>query len=683
MSDHAAAKQGPSTIATWITLATVVLMPVFFLPTVVDPGNWTKRAFLGVMVLALVVLWILQTLMTRQVRFTLSNATLWFLGFPAVTAVSALLTGNHWYHLSNFPVTWLILAAFVLFGSTLAQNLRWSTVLRALLIPATLLVIVAGLQFTPLALSEIINNMFGTEYARTIGFTPAESLLGMITFVLPVALASLLHGAEDRSRRDQQSMTIDKVWSGVLLLAGIGLAIAGWTNTATRPFILPWSAGWTIGVETLKNPITLLMGFGPNTFLNAFHQFRGLAYNNLDFWTVRFATSSSEFLFLLTTAGVVGLGTLFFTVRSAMPMLRQLRARHFSLVVYMALHVLAFLALPFTPLMWFTAALALLMVIRESQVLGDEFVWSARLPSSSRSPWISPGLGVLGVGLVAAAVTFFVSSPIRSNYLLGWSLRQGANANAEVVYNAQSTAMRLTPYHPEYRRAFAGTSFAVIQAMSQQAEQSGAELTAEQQQLSLNLLQQSINEARNAVALDPSSTESWELLGNIYAQVLTVEGAADWAVAARTQAIQTDPSNPQLRLNLGQLYAQLSQPERALQFYEQAIQLNPRWVQPYYMFGDTALALENGQAASLAFQRTLELLDPTSQERPVVEDKLRAAQELAAEQAAQASAAAAAAAQQEQSSALPQPETLEVPTEPSQPENPEVNPEPAGFEELL
>lgn len=679
-----AAKQGPSHIASLLVLATAVVLPIFFLPGVVDPGNWQKRALLGAVTLGLFGLWAVQSLLTRKVRFVISRTSLFFMGLPLVAIVSSLFTSNPLYHLMNYPVTWLTLALFVLFGSTVAQSLRWSTVLKALMIPATILIAIAGLQFTPLALSEVINSIFGTSYAKSISFTPADSLLAMLTFVIPVAFASLLHTNEDKDEGP-----IHKVWSGVLLLAAIGLAVAGWSNEATRPFILPWASGWNIAVETLKTPLSLLLGFGPSSFLNAFHQFRGLAYNTQDFWTVRFATSSSELLFLLTTSGLLAVGSLFLAAKSAMPMLRALRPRHFSLVAFAALHGIAFFVIPFTPLLWFTSALALMMIIREAQLLHAEEVWTLQLPNFARSAWITPGITTVTLGALLAVVTFFMSAVLRSNYLLGWTLKQGPETEAQVIYDAQARAMNMVPYHPEYRRVFASTSFQIIQALGQQAQESNTELTAEQQQLSLSLLQQSINEARNAVALDPASTESWELLGNIYSNVLSVEGAPEWAVAARTQAIQTDPINPELRVALGQLYAGLSQPQSALQFYEQAVQLNPRWVQPYYLFGDTALSMENGQAAVVAFTRTLELLDPASQERPVVQDKLRAAQELATKQAAEASAAAARAAQQQGAqgagtgAAGTQQSALEVPAQPSQPETPEVEPQPAGFDQLL
>lgn len=707
MSD-ASVQQGPSKISSLLLLASAFVLPLFFLPGVVDPGNWQKRIAIGVVALALVALWIVQTLLSRRTFITITRSSLLLLGFAAVTMLSAALTNNAMYHLTNFPVTWLMFAVLVLFGSTMARTLRWGTVLKVLLIPASILTVIALLQLTPLALSEVINKIVGTAYPKTISFSPADSLLGMLTFVIPVALASLLHTAEPDHNEHESSM-VYKAWSGFLLLSSVGLGIFGWSNLATRPFILPWSAGWTIAVETLKNPLTLLLGFGPNSFLNAFHQFRGLAFNNLDFWSIRFATSSSELLFILTTGGLVALGALLLSAKFSLPMLRSLRSRHFSLVVYMALHALAFVALPYSPLMWFTLCLGLIMTIREAARVRSEQheVWELEFPTSARSPWITPVVTSVVVGGLLAAVTIYMIAPLRSNYLLGWSLKQSTTGTAESIYNAQVQAMNLTPFHPEYRRAVASTSFAIIQALGTQAQQNNTELTAEQQQLSLNLLQQSINEARNAVSLDPYSTESWELLANIYSNVLTVEGAPDWAVAARTQAIQTDPTNPELRVALGQLYAQLSEPESALNFYEQAIQLHPRWVQPYYLFGETALVLENGQAAAIAFQRTLELLDATSQERPVVEDKLRTAIELAERQAAEASAAAAAAdaqqgqgaqggqasgqAQGQAGQGQPQPQAqnqnevgvLDVPTEPSQPENPEVNPEPEGFGELL
>lgn len=682
----------PSRIASFLLLVSAVLVPIFFLPGVIDPGNWSKRILVGIFALAFVALWSAQTLLSKRALITLSKTSLFFLLFAGVTAVSALFTNNALYHLINFPVTWLALAVFVIFGSTMAREVRWSGVLKALLIPATLVILIALLQFTPLALSEIFNRIFEMSYPKSLSFSPAESFLGILTFVIPVSLAALFQTVE--SSHDSDSAPIYKIWSGILLLLSLVIAFVGWSNQATRPFILPWGTGWTIAVEAFKTPQTLLLGFGPNNFLNAFHQLRGLNYNLQDFWAVRFATSSTEFLTLLTTSGVLAIGALFGAAKSALPLLRMLKSQHFSLVIYLILHGIAFFTLPFTPVLWFTFALGSVMLLREALLLRSEDVWVAELPSSIRSPWLTPVVSTVLIAGSLAAVAVFMVAPVRSNYLLGASLKPSETGNAEEIYNTQALAMNLTPFHPEYRRAFASTSFSIIQALSQQAQEQERELTQDEQELSLNLLQQAINEARNAVALDPASTESWELLANIYTNVLTVEGAPDWAVAARTQAIQTDPTNPELRVSLGQLYAQLSQPENALQFYEQAIQLNPRWVQPYYLFGDTALALENGAAAATAFQRTLELLDPASQERAVVQDKLRAAQELATTQASAAAELRESGEQPAQPTQETDPavdpgtqtdttQTYELPTQPEQPTTPEVNPEPAGFSELL
>lgn len=682
MSGHTA-KHWLTNLASMLLVFSAAVVPIFFLPGLVDPGNWTKRILISQIALALAALWIIQTLLTKRALFTLTKTSLLLLAFAGVTAVSALFTTNAWYHLTNFPIFWLMVAVLVLFGSTMAHHLRWATILKTLHLPATILVISSLLELTPFGLSQLFNQIFGMNYPTGLTFSPADSFFGVLTFVIPIALATLFQGSED-DEKTHEHLTTYKIWSGILLVSSVALGVIGLSNPTTRPLILPWSTGWTIAVETLKTPQTLLLGFGPNSFLNAFHQLRGLSYNTFDIWAVRFATSSSEFLTLLTTSGLLSVGVLIYAARSAFPLLSQLHTKHLSLVVYLVLHGLAFLVLPFTPLLWFTFSLGILLMIQEASLLKSEEVWQVEIPPSAKFPLATPFISAALVGGLIAAVTFLTIPPIRSNYLLGYSLKQNNKGDAQSIYDARVKAMALTPYHPEYRRALASTSFTIVQALSQQATQKGTPLTAEEEKLSLDLLQQAINEARNAVALDPTNTESWEVLADIYSNVLSVDGAQDWAIAARTQAIQTDPTNPELRVELGQLYGRLSQPENALRFYEQAIQLQPRWAQPYYLFGDTALTIKNGAAAAIAFQKTLELVDPNVPERAVIEDKLRAAQELASQQAAAASASAKTLPPtQPNQEAQTGTEILESSDQPAQPETPEVNTQPTGFGELL
>ncbi len=678
-------KKGPAQLSSILLLLGAIFIPLFFLPGVVDPGNWQKRILVGVLALVLTTLWVIQTLISRRAVVTLSKPTIFFGAFAGVSILSALFTHNALYHLTNFPVTWFFFALFLVFGSTLARSVRWQSVLQALLFPATIATLIALLQFTPMALSESLNRVFGTAYPSTLAFNPTDSFLALVAFVLPVGVAAVLSirdAAPNAAREKQQQIVM--IWGLVLTLIALVLAYIGFNNPAVRPFILPWSAGWNIAVESFKSVPTLLFGFGPSSFLNAFHQYRGIGFNAHEYWSVRFASSSNEFLFLLATHGVLGVGALLASFKTLLPILRTIRSRQLSLVVYLCMHLAAFFVIPFTPLLWFTFLLGIIVALSEASLLRSEEVWSAEVPENIRFPWAS-SLGTAGVvTAVVGVISVFMIAPLRSNFLLGWSLQQASTADAQTVYAAQAQAMTLTPFHPEYRRAFASTSFAIVQAMQQEAQTQGAELSEEQQKLALSLLQQAVNEGRNAVAADPSSTESWEVLASVYSNILSLEGAADWALAARIQAIQTDPFNPELRLALGQLYARLGEQENAFRLYEQAIQLNPRWVQSYYLLGESALSIENAVVAQAAFEKTLELLASDSPERPVVEDKLRVSRELLKNQQE------AAALQAEQNATSSGQENTQnetgnavFPETPTQPEDPTQENPPTGFSDLF
>jgi tetratricopeptide (TPR) repeat protein len=116
-------------------------------------------------------------------------------------------------------------------------------------------------------------------------------------------------------------------------------------------------------------------------------------------------------------------------------------------------------------------------------------------------------------------------------------------------------------------------------------------LTDQDRQTIQTLISQAVNEGRAAVALSPRSPRNWEVLASIYRNI---SGVADNALAfsldAYGRAIQRDPLNPALRLNVGGIYYTAKNYDLAIRFFTDAINLKPDYVNAYY---NLAIALRD------------------------------------------------------------------------------------------
>ncbi len=186
------------------------------------------------------------------------------------------------------------------------------------------------------------------------------------------------------------------------------------------------------------------------------------------------------------------------------------------------------------------------------------------------------------------------------------------------TYQLQQKAIRTNPRITTYHRAFAVTNLALANSVSQNRD------LTEQQRLSIpNLIRDSINSAKNAVALDNQNTQNWETLAGLYRQLINLANNADqWTIAAYTQAIRTDPVNPRLRLDLGSIYYNLQQYDQAIRLFQQATELKPNWPNAYF---NLALAYQEKEE----FENTLQALrlasrfvEPDSVDFTTVQDKI-------------------------------------------------------------
>jgi tetratricopeptide (TPR) repeat protein len=683
-----------------LLLVAAVLFPVWFLPITINPFGFQKQYLLVILAALMAGLWVVQTIRNRRVLLSFSTLNVTGLAAATITAISAAIVPNVPYQLSGRFVTLAAFAVVLLFGASVARKVTWNQLLKIWLYAASALSVLTLLQLTPVNPATMINSALGTSFPTTLLFNLAESPLVYLTFAVPVALAGLAAVFQRPAKAAQtpvaRLLTGPLPWSILTLASSAVVGVVIMADENLRPVLLPFRYGWSIAVESFKQLPTFLVGFGPENFISAFHRFRDVSYNVTPLWEVRFNVSTSEFLHSLTVTGVLGLGTLLLFLASLLIAGRHQFKAQPSLLVFVLAQVVLFFTLPFNALTWAILAILGVTIMSEMRQRGADSIKDVvvmlsaiRIVPEGNLKTVRTTAGfayviAIVVLLLGAAGVYGAGRIYASQVMYYLSLQAATKNDAVKTYEQQQWAIRLHPYDPALRRAYASTNLAIAQSLSQKGE----ELTDQERQTLSELLQQAVREARNSAALNPSQTENWEIVATVYSQLLEVEGAAQWVNAALVQAVQTDPIAPGLRIALAGLYRQDNQPVQAQRLIEQAIELKPDWANGYYNYGD--LLEEQGQSilAYQGFQRTLQLLPADSQDTQIVQDRLdslkpKAEADLKALQEQQAQAQAAqqqgqAGQEGQGNQQIPNPSNPTVPDEQPAVENP-----PDGFQEIV
>ena len=120
--------------------------------------------------------------------------------------------------------------------------------------------------------------------------------------------------------------------------------------------------------------------------------------------------------------------------------------------------------------------------------------------------------------------------------------------------------------------------------------------------------QQRIAEAEKIVAREPKNLQVWVQLGNDYFDT----DQPQKAVNAYGKALEIDPNNPNLLTDQGVMYRRIGWYDKAIANFEKASQIDPKHVQSLYNIGIVyAMDLKQADKAIKAWTRYLEI-DSTS-----------------------------------------------------------------------
>lgn len=640
-------------ILRYIPFVLALVTPLFFLPLTSDPFTFNKFYLVTSLASISLIAWCVRSLVRGKLSLTLSPALL-----PLTILALAQVVSSLWLspikHASLFGQTAFYVSLLILFFTTTSSQ-KTRVITNSVIFGLVLSVSLLSL-FTILHYFGVVGKIISSDLINNKFFNPTGGILVAFTFTVPVLLATIGYLIVTKNWLQKSLLFASTILAIVASL--INLSIIFPQSGQQVIFMLPYNASWSIAVDIFKNWQTALFGAGPDTYLSVFTRLRpGYLNASSTLWALRFPESSSYFLTLLTTIGLVG--SLAFILSFLRPAILSLKHKNSQVdnpgYIFLTVLIIAvLLTYFFTPASIASLVLGLVVLIAltlELKILGLKAVRDVSYSLSAKSepetfyqslpdehrvnpysvvlPWIITLVSAVLLSLywVYAIPAYQASMEIKSAGEL-------ISSNPVGAYLKEVNAAKLDPYNSTYptllSQFFKNASLSLLNKK---------DATAEDKKNATDFLQRSIDYGKQAASLNPYSVIAWENLADIYQSFIGVaEGAESFAVSHMAQAISLDPTNPELRLKLGVLFFNLGDTDQAIKLVSQAIELKQNWEIPYY---NLALIYKDRKDYPRALQYLkagLQYVDPSSDTYFKFQQEMASAEKLAGSKTATPSA---------------------------------------------
>lgn len=611
-----------SRVAEYALYGLAVATPFIFLPfsTTMAEGSKFLLIFIGLLfILPMTALYFLKQ---RQPTFTAHALLLPLTLYGGSILASALF--SHPYPLESLSGLYGAQIALILVIIAATQFVKISNPRRFLQVLAVIGSVLTGLSFLQVGgvgITRMLNPLFNWNLPHTIAFQLTGSIF--VTFTLLLIIETGLLAYLWMHRKFEQH--IFEVVSAIIIGVGILLhCYFMFINKQYAPILLPFSSNWVMLTDLLKNAKTAFLGVGPERFQDAYTSFKPVWHNTQSYWNVVFQTGRNTPLSDAISIGLLGVFSWIFLVVQSVRLLLKSSRSALPIAVITVSALLLQLLIPANYVLLAIQSIAMIIWIG---VLKDEHHPSVSASTLSvhyeKSQTIKPLSFVrflipAFLLIVMVGSGYYLYKVTTAEYFFVQSLKAAEANDGVKTYDFQRQAIQRFPYKDLYHRSYAQTNFALASSLSSQKD-----LNDTQKQTAVQLLQQAIEESKIATQLNPAHSTNWLITASIY-QGLTgsITDAEKWAIAAYVRAIESDPNNPLLRIDLGNIFYQQEDFNQAAQLFNQAAQLKPDLPGAYYNLGRTMAQVKQYDTAIAAYRQTLTLLDSQSEEYTQVEDEL-------------------------------------------------------------
>lgn len=638
----------------FILFATVAVVSTFMSESryVALLGNQSRIGVSLVAIIVLVLFYFLVVNILRSVKeIKLINLSL--IGFSSILSILTLLAyagvkllPSPWVHGINFTTT----------GSNFS-----TTAILALLLPFLITELLRDQKgipgFKPFGISidlKIVYSLILTITGITIVLTGV-----LATYLASLAAIGITLLVNNKALSHKNLLFLAVPFAIAIFFAIFSyLPIPNKLHSISQQFPkegqqLDFVTSWKVAVSAFRDKP--FWGTGPSTFLFDFTNYKPIEFNNLPYWNLRFDSAFNEYLLALATLGGIGLLSLlsltamfinssYKTLMISYKLSLEARKEH-SFIAATAVSGLVFfiiLSLHSATLPLWIIGIIILASFASLNLLSnygphhaypqansvkDILVWIAGNTEETLKIDALPSVLFVVVVSASLATLYFGGKVTLADYHHRLALNAVAQNDGLLAYNQLVIAEKLNPVSDMYRTDIAQTNFALANAIATakaptESSPSGS-LTDQDKQNIQVLLQQSIDEGKTAVALNPKSAINWEILALLYRQISGVaQNALVFSLDAYGKAIQQDPLNPLLRVNVGGVYYATQNYDLAIRFFTDSINLKPDYANAYYNLSVALRDKGDLATAKAAGDQLLKILDPKSDDYKVASSYL-------------------------------------------------------------
>lgn len=398
---------------------------------------------------------------------------------------------------------------------------------------------------------------------------------------------------------------------------------------------------WIISSTTLRDfPI---FGSGVSTFYLNYPRYRTIDQNTTPTWNLAFDKPASEVLNIISTMGIFGLvayGLLIATAISFIAKTTKVNDAYKGLSVIISAGVLTSLLcliLTYASFQSTFIMIILLAILTAEAVINTNKSWAKISSLSLESKSQSEGDVLIGsqmlyrkevfhyiiaLPIVALAVfgMYQVYLQYAPEYFMQRSVLSASTGNINQAYDYQVKAISVNPNRSYYHRVYTNTNLALAQAMATKEN-----LTDEEKTTAQNLLAQSLTNIKFASEnLNPLDSANWVMRAQVYKFLVPLAKDADqFAIQSYNTAIQLDPTNPALRIELGGIYYSKEDYLSAGNLFKQAVNLKPDYANARYNLAQALIKLKAFSDAKTELEAVQKLIDAESKDYELVANDIR------------------------------------------------------------
>jgi hypothetical protein len=619
----------------FILFFVVVLLPIFFLPSLNIPIEVSKNFLLISGLTLSIVFWSMARFFDGQISFPRSKVMLAGVAVVFFTLLSAVFSSN--YSVSFWGVVFdagsflFMFSGFLLFFvSVIFFKTRESSrmILLGLALSSAILLIFQSLHiffpnFSSLGIltdqtSNVLGSwnslgifagfscllylfiveFFGISKIRKIllyimmlfslfivsavNFSLVWCLLGITSLIIFVYKISLNFGDEnDLKKKSFPVISLIVVLLSLFFFMSnqiIGNFIPGRLNLATTEINPSLKSTMIVAKGVLsQDPI---FGIGPNRFSEAWNLYKSNSINDTQFWNVDFGSGFGFLPTHLSTNGALSLISwlvfvllfIFVGIKNTLSGIKNNLTWESFAFFLLAVYLLAFIIFyPVSPTIFFLFLAFVGVFVGLLSSTSENKIQISFLGSQKKS-FISVLLLIVLI-IFSSALAFKYTEKFVSVYHFRKAL-QSANIEEAETYLRKAISLNSNDL---YLRTFSQISILKLNAPLEK----GGNLTEEEKTGMQTNLNQAISAAEMAVAYNKENYLNYQTLGNVYrnAVVLGIKDAYTAAISAYEEAAKVNPLNPGLKLAIADSYFSGGKITEAKEYANKALALKQDYVE--------------------------------------------------------------------------------------------------------